>query len=225
MPWGTFTGSGALLSGLTASRVTVTDGSKNLASASTTTTQVNYLSSATGTTGTASTNIVFSASPTLTGTITHPGGTITSSGITTGGNTTGDSNLGTISSVTFGKYYVGTFSLTFTGAFTANQAKTISYIKIGRMVTLQIPSVNAACSNATTITTTAALPTGLDPSADTAVIVGRVFDNSGGYVSSLALIRNTAAPIFYASTAQANFTAAGNCGWDRELAITYFSAN
>ena len=56
-------------SAITASRALVSDGSGLPAAASTTTTQVNYLSSSTGTTGTTSTNLVFSASPILTGAI------------------------------------------------------------------------------------------------------------------------------------------------------------
>jgi hypothetical protein len=67
----TLTVTGAILnSALTASRAVVTDGSKNLTSATTTSTQIGYLSSATGTTGTTSTNLVFSASPNITGTLT-----------------------------------------------------------------------------------------------------------------------------------------------------------
>lgn len=50
---------------VTASRVVVADSNGLPTAASTTTTQVNYLSSATGTTGTTSTNLVFSTSPTL----------------------------------------------------------------------------------------------------------------------------------------------------------------
>lgn len=50
---------------LIASRAVVSSASKDFASANTTTVQVNYLSSATGTTGTSSSSLVFSASPTL----------------------------------------------------------------------------------------------------------------------------------------------------------------
>lgn len=65
----------------TASRVVATDASKNLSSATTTLTQVNYLGSATGTTGTTSTNLVFSTSPSLT--------TPTIAGAALSGNLTG----------------------------------------------------------------------------------------------------------------------------------------
>lgn len=76
-----------VLDGLTASRAVVTDGSKNLSSSATTSTQLAYLSSATGTTGTASSNLVFSASPTLSGTVTMPSGSVTSSAWSTGTST------------------------------------------------------------------------------------------------------------------------------------------
>lgn len=53
------------LAALTISRAVVTDGSGFISAATTTSTQIGYLSSATGTTGTTSTNLVFSTSPTL----------------------------------------------------------------------------------------------------------------------------------------------------------------
>lgn len=55
---------------IAASKVIVSDANGLPVAATTTTTQVNYLSAATGTTGTTSTNLVFSASPTFTGTVT-----------------------------------------------------------------------------------------------------------------------------------------------------------
>lgn len=53
------------LAALTASRAVVTDGSGFVSAATTTATQIGYLSAATGTTGTTSTNVVFSTSPTF----------------------------------------------------------------------------------------------------------------------------------------------------------------
>ena len=60
-----FNQAGSVIGGFTASRAIVSDGSGNLSAATTTATQVGYLSGATGTTGTATTNIVYSTSPTL----------------------------------------------------------------------------------------------------------------------------------------------------------------
>lgn len=80
---------GIVLSGssaLTASRVMATDASGFPTVATTTTTQVQYLASATGSTGTASTNIVFSASPTLTGTVTFSALQSSSSNVATAGS-------------------------------------------------------------------------------------------------------------------------------------------
>ncbi len=65
----TFTGT-VTFSDLTASTVPYLNASKALVSSAVTPTQLGYLGSATGTTGTASTNLVFSASPTFTGTVT-----------------------------------------------------------------------------------------------------------------------------------------------------------
>ncbi len=53
------------LATVTASRALVSDGSGFVSAATTTATQIGYLSAATGTTGTTSTNIVYSTSPTL----------------------------------------------------------------------------------------------------------------------------------------------------------------
>ena len=57
---------GATVGGFTASRAIVSNGSGFLVASATSTTQLEYLQSAAGTTGTASTNIVFSTSPALT---------------------------------------------------------------------------------------------------------------------------------------------------------------
>ena len=56
---------GGSVGGFTASRAIVSDGSGFLTASATSTTQLEYLQSAAGTTGTASTNLVFSTSPTL----------------------------------------------------------------------------------------------------------------------------------------------------------------
>lgn len=60
------------LAATTASRALVSDGSGFVSPATTTSTQIGYLSAATGTTGTTSTNLVYSASPTFTGTVVIP---------------------------------------------------------------------------------------------------------------------------------------------------------
>ena len=66
LSWST---SGIGLPRLTASRVLVLNSSNDIISSPTSTTQLGYLSNATGTTGTTSSNLVFSASPTFTGTL------------------------------------------------------------------------------------------------------------------------------------------------------------
>lgn len=83
--------SGSSIGGFTADKVIISDGSGNLSAATTSTTQVQYLASATGTTGTASTNLVFSTSPTLVtpnigtpsaGVLTNCTGLVLTSGVT-----------------------------------------------------------------------------------------------------------------------------------------------
>lgn len=64
------------ISGLTATTVPYLDASKILTSSTVTPTQLGYLSAATGTTGTNSTNIVYSASPVLTGVVTMAAGLV-----------------------------------------------------------------------------------------------------------------------------------------------------
>lgn len=66
--WNIFANSvsdGGSIGGFTASRAIVSDSGGYLTSATTTSTQIGYLSASTGTTGTTSTNLVFSTSPTL----------------------------------------------------------------------------------------------------------------------------------------------------------------
>ena len=81
---------GAVVGGFTVSSAIVSDGSGFLTASTTSTTQLQYLASAGGTTGTTSTNIVFSTSPTLTtpilgtptsGTLTNCTGLPISSGV------------------------------------------------------------------------------------------------------------------------------------------------
>jgi hypothetical protein len=69
---GTLTVDQIIDSGLTANTVPYANGSKQLTSSAVTPTQLGYLSAATGTTGTTSSNLVYSADPTFTGTVTLP---------------------------------------------------------------------------------------------------------------------------------------------------------
>lgn len=173
-------------------------------------------------------NSTASTSPTtgaviITGGLGVSGAVYTASTLTVGGNTTADSNLGTISSVGLSQYYVGTFSVTFQGAFTSGQAKTITYTRIGRMVTLSIPTTTAAASNAATINNTGtAIPSSLRPAASTKWAVNGVFDNSGADINSAMQIDTSGIITVYGTAAGGNFTASGTAGWDRALSVTYY---
>ncbi len=89
-----------------------------------------------------------------------------SSGIIIGGNTTSDANLGTISSVTNSAYYEGTFSLTFTGGVVST-AKTLSYVRVGKAVTITMPSITATGASAASITSGANMPSALHAATTT----------------------------------------------------------
>ncbi len=118
------------LAALTASRALVSDASGFLSAASTTSTQIGYLSSATGTTGTASTNLVFSASPTFSGTVTLPSGSVTSSAWDAGTSTFAIGGISTFSnatastSVATGAVVVSTGGVGVGGRVTANNIRT-----------------------------------------------------------------------------------------------------
>ncbi len=100
-----------------------------------------------------------------------------SSGIVVGGNTTGDSNLGTISSVTLGLFYKGTFPLTVTGGVDAGAVTvTCYYEKIDNTVTLHIPDATDT-SNAATQVYLTSIPSALRP-ARNQNFLARVVDNS-----------------------------------------------
>lgn len=73
-----------------------------------------------------------------------------SSGIVVGGNATGDSNLGTISSVTYTKFYKGSFTATWAagGPFVAAQTQTVSYVYLDGIVTLLVPAKTASAATA-----------------------------------------------------------------------------
>lgn len=112
-------------SAVTASRVVVSDVNGLPAAASTTTTQVNYLSSATGTTGTTSTNVVFSTSPTL---VTPVLGAATATSIN---GLTITSSTGTLT-ITNAKTLSVSNTLTFTGTDSSTVAcgagGTVAYV-------------------------------------------------------------------------------------------------
>lgn len=135
-----------------------------------------------------------------------------------------DPNLGTISSVALQNLYTGSFSATFTGPFTTPQVVTVSYFKIGRLVLLSIPVVNAAASNSGYAVTTADIPSGLLP-LNVPKFPTIVFDNSGSDQVGVVTMSNAGLLEIFASAAGANFTGSGNCGWDRAIEMCYISAS
>jgi hypothetical protein len=88
----------------TASTVPYFDSNKDLISSAVTPTQLGYLGSATGTTGTTSTNLVFSASPTFTGTVTLPSGSVSASAWNYGASTFTGSGIASFTGGTASSY-------------------------------------------------------------------------------------------------------------------------
>ncbi len=190
----------------------------------TTATKLNYLTSAGGTTGTASTNIVFSTSPTL---VTPVLGVATATSLAM--NSTGDSNLGTIDTVTLAAYYSGHFTATFDGVgFAATQTITVLYTKIGRLVTMEFPTKSAATSTGPAtafIATTATIPSILVPQG---IIEMPCISTNNGTLGTGEVYINTSGIIrFYRSTdGTTTFTNTSTqiIGWDR-TSISYIVAS
>jgi len=150
------------------------------------------------------------------------GSLFATSSLTVGGNTTGDSNLGTISSVAFDKYYEGSFSMTFTGPFTSSQVVTVRYRKVGKTVTLQIPAVYAACSVATSIVSSAAVPTGVDPYATFQQTIN-ASDNTVKLDTGWVRFQQGNVINIFKNAAAASFAATGSCGWEYALNFSYIT--
>lgn len=151
-------------------------------------------------------------------------------GVIVGGNTTSDSGFSTgtssISSVTNSSYYVGSFTPTFSGAFTTNVTATaITYVKHGRVVTLDVPSISGACSHASTITTAAGdIPANLRPN-NAIQWVPEVFTDGGSDQVGRLTISTAGTLVVFATAAGGNFGTTSTCGWDRAIEITYVSGN
>lgn len=135
-----------------------------------------------------------------------------------GAVTASDSNLGTIASVTLQSYYQGTFTATFNGVgFTSSQAVTVTYVKLGKFVFLDIPGKTALGSgSAYAATGSADVPSTLRPAA-TVLALAPVYDgvtpsplSTPGklYISSGGIIR------FYRSSDETVVFAGTSMGWD-----------
>ena len=140
-------------------------------------------------------------------------------GVVVGGNTTGDSNLGTISSVTNSAYYTGSFTATFTGAttnFSSTQTVTVSYVRVGKMVTMYVPGKTAACGSGTVaVLTGTGIPSALRPTLGSGPEAPVFVSNNGATVAQPGYLNISPAGSFliqrdYGSTA---FTATTNCGF------------
>lgn len=163
---------------------------------------------ASGATGTTSTNLVFSTSPTLTtpnATTTIGVGNATASASGCGITFPATQNLSTNAN-TLDDYIEGTFTGTATG-MTTSPTVTVTYVKIGGLVTLSTATTLTGTSNATTFTMTG-MPSTLYPSASRVVFV-RVQDNGGAATIAVATVSNAGVVSFFTTVGGTAFTASG----------------
>lgn len=177
----------------TASTAAAFDGSKNLVSA----------------TITGSGNAVYSASPTLTG-------TISAAAISASGNVTADSLISS-------KFYTeGSFTATLTGC-TTSPTVTVKYVRIGKAVTLDIPSVSATSSSSSATLT--GLPAGLKPSGSYQTMMVGVYDNGNAKAGGIQISAGDGTMSLTINTGTTystnGFTTSGTKGLPFDHAITY----
>ncbi len=142
---------------------------------------------------------------------TFAGNKLFNGSITVGGNTTSDSNLGTISGVSLSAYFESSFTATFTGAFNSG-SKTINARRIGRLVTLDFPTIQATSSSLASLSSSAAVPSGLRPLQNIQVPVF-VIDNGTVQTVMGYLQVTTGGTIEFGKTFASNaFTATGTAG-------------
>lgn len=130
---------------------------------------------------------------------------------------TGSLTADTLISTKF--YAEGTFTGTLTGC-TTSPTVTIYYVRIGKHVTLTIPTSITATSNATTATITG-LPAALQPARSQFMAYDGVWNNSSTYMGSIGISLSAGLDrldLFYhsaAGTASTNsFTSSGTKGLD-----------
>lgn len=148
---------------------------------------------------------------------------VTTSGIKVNNNTTSDSNLGTISSVTLGHYYEGSFSITFTSGFASNTAVTVNYRRVGKIVTLTFPQTLATGANpGVAFCGSGALPSSLQPTIEN--YMHCISSNSGTTATGLCLVRDNGSGgtvrIYRNPDLATAFTTSATIGW-LGFSVTY----
>lgn len=117
----------------------------------------------------------------------------------------------------------GSFTITWTGP--RSSTSTATYYKVGKSVTVNVPSNSAAtCSSATVFsgaTSTASWPSILWPAVSTSTLFF-IQDNSAGQTTPGYIVANTNGSFEVDKNATpGNFTASGTCGWGGAVSITY----
>ena len=123
---------------------------------------------------------------------------------------------GTASSLSH--YEETTQSLTWVGAFSANQAFTLTCTRVGRMVTIMCPSIIAASGSAAAISLLANQVARFRPAYD--VFFKCRVHNSSAWQEGLVGVYNGGNIIVYASVAGGNFSGTANCGVD-SMSLSY----
>lgn len=145
--------------------------------------------------------------------------------ITVNNNSTSDTNLGTITSVSFGYYYFGTFTYSFNNTgFNASQTATLLYTKIGRLVTLEFVALTATGANPGTasISGTGSIPSGLVP-ANGISMTGPITVDVGVAAAGAIQISNLGViSIFRSANMTTAFTLSATIGWNR-FTVSYTS--
>lgn len=151
--------------------------------------------------------------------------TLTNKTLTSPTLTTPSLGVATATSVTFGTtalnyYEEGTHVTNWTGIWAAPQAGTLSFVRVGKSVTLTFPDILSTASVATFITNSVALPVSIRPSVKNDFPV-RITDN-GTQPTAAGLIRmNTDGSVnIYKDLNSSNFTAA-NSGGLQSITVHY----
>lgn len=126
-------------------------------------------------------------------------GTIASKGVKLDGTASSDVN-------TLDYYEEGSYTVTASG-FTSSPTGTITYVRCGNLVTLELPLITGT-SNGTGLSLTGTVPDAIKPRA-TRVFFVRTVDNGGPYVIASGVINNQGTIAVYASAGSGAFTASG----------------
>jgi hypothetical protein len=105
-----------------------------------------------------------------------------------------------------------TWSTSWSGPWSSTQSGNGSYYRVGGVVTMWIPPISAAATNATSISSTSQLPASITPGTqrDTPIII----ENNSNWTMGMARIATSGAFTIFPSFSSTVFTASGSAGMD-----------